>query len=360
MIGKIIAGSSFAGTTGYVMKKQSRILDAEGVTPPDVREMVQDFKDQTLLNPRLKNAVGHISLSFSPKDAPRMTDALMTLIAQEYMQRMGITDTQYLLVRHLDQPHPHGHLVYNRVGNNGQTISDENIKIRNAKVCRALTEKYGLHLAPSKESVRREHLREPDKTKYEIYDAIKTALPQSQSWNELEKHLKEHGIAVRYKYCGSTNEKQGVLFSKNGFEFSGSKIDRQFSYSKLNRHFTQAQQQTHYRATLAKGFHAAIGKYRSAYTDLFGNASGSGNKGRIIADSINFGGSIGALPLPPNDSSVELSAAQLQRKPGESPEEHIARITVLLNTVAEAIAVAAMEQKRKLRDQKENKPKMKL
>jgi len=45
MIGKIIAGSSFAGTVGYVTKKQSRILTAEGITPPDVREMVQDFKD---------------------------------------------------------------------------------------------------------------------------------------------------------------------------------------------------------------------------------------------------------------------------------------------------------------------------
>ena len=348
MIGKIIAGSSFAGTVGYVIKEQSLILSAEGVTPPDVREMVQDFKDQTLLNPRLKNAVGHISLSFSPKDAPRMTDALLTQIAKEYMQRMGITDTQYLLVRHLDQPHPHCHLVYNRVGNNGQTISDKNIKIRNAKVCRALTEKYGLHLAPGKESVRRERLREPDKTKYEIYDAVKTNLPNCGSWNDLELRLKERGIAMRYKYCGSTNQKQGVLFCKNGFEFSGSKIDRQFSYSKLNRHFTQAQQQTRYRATLAKGFHAAIGNYRSAYTDLFGNISGSGNKGHADAGLINFGDNIGTLPLPPNDSPVGLSAAQLQRKPGESPEEHIARITALLNTVAEAMAIAAMEQKRRL------------
>ena len=357
MIGKIIAGSSFAGTVGYVVKKQSRILSAEGITPPDVREMVQDFKDQTLLNPRIKNAVGHISLSFSPKDGVRMTDALMLDIAKEYMQRMGITDMQYLLVRHLDQPHPHCHLVYNRVGNNVQTISDKNIKIRNAKVCRALTEKYGLHLAPGKESVRRERLREPDKTKYEIYDTIKASLPQSRSWSELGKQLKEHGIAMRYKYCGSTNQKQGVLFSKNGFEFSGSKIDRQFSYSKLNRHFAQAQQQTQYRATLAKEFHAAIGKYRSAYTDLFGDMGGSGNKGQADAGLINFGGNIGTLPLPPNDLPIGLSAAQLQRKPGESPEEHIARITALLNNVAEAMAIAAMERKRRLR---ERKTKMKL
>ncbi len=286
-----------------------------------------------------------------------MTDALMTQIAQEYMQRMGITDTQYLLVRHLDQPHPHCHLVYNRAGNNGQTISDKNIKIRNAKVCRALTEKYGLHFAPGKESVRRERLREPDKTKYEIYDAIKTNLPKCGSWGDLELRLKKRGISMRYKYCGSTNQKQGILFCKNGFEFSGSKIDRQFSYSKLNRHFTQAQQQVQYRNTLAKGFSAAIGNYRSAYTGLFGNTGGSGNKNQADNNIVNFGGSIGVLPLPPNDSPIGLSATQLQRKPGESPEEHIARITALLNTVAEAMAIAAMEQKRRLR---ERKTKMKL
>ena len=385
MIGKIIAGTSFAGTVGYVMnrcrlkdggghraesivgeagmdktergKEQSRVLAAEGVTPPDVREMVRDFKDQTLLNPRLKNTVGHISLSFSSKDAPRMTDALMLDIAKEYMQRMGITDTQYLLVRHLDQPHPHCHLVYNRVGNNGQTISDRNIKIRNAKVCRALTEKYGLHLAPGKESVRRERLREPDKTKYEIYDAIKTSLPNCSSWNDLELRMKERGVSMRYKYCGSTNQKQGVLFSKNGFEFSGSKIDRQFSYSKPNRHFTQTQQQAQYRNILAKEFRAAIGNYRSSYTDLFGNTGGSVNKGHADAGLINFGDNIGTLPLPPNDSPIGLSAVQLQRKPGESSEEHIARITALLNSAAEAMAIAAMEQKRR---QRERKTKMKL
>lgn len=357
MIGKIIAGSSFAGTVGYVMKEQSRILAVEGITPPDVRDMVEDFKDQTLLNPRLKNTVGHISLSFSPKDAPRMSDALMTQIAKEYMQCMGITDTQYLLVRHLDQPHPHCHLVYNRVGNDGQTISDKHIKIRNAKVCRALTEKYGLHLAPGKESVRREQLREPEKTRYEIYDTIKGALSRSRNWSDLERLLKEQEITVRYKYCGNSDRKQGVLFCKNGFEFSGSKIDRQFSFSKLNRHFTQAQQQTQYQTSLAKNFNAAVGNYRSAFANLFGDMGGGGNKGQADAGSINFGGSIGALSLPPHDSPVGLSIAQLQRKPGESPEEHIARITALLNAVAEAMAVAATERKRRLR---ERKTKMKL
>ena len=351
MIGKVISGSSFSGTVGYVMKEESRILEAEGVMPPEVKDMAQDFKDQTLLNPRLKNNVGHISLSFSSKDAPRMTDALMTQIAKEYMQKMGITDTQYLLVRHLDQPHPHCHLVYNRVGNNGQTISDKNIKIRNAKVCRELTEKYGLYLASGKDDVRRERLREPDKTKYEIYDAIKGSLPKCKNWNELEGKLKEQGISVRYKYCGSTDRKQGVLFSKNGFEFSGSKIDRTFSFTKLDNRFNNIQQQTQHRATLFGNLSAAASNYRSAFAGLFGNMGRGGGSAREELPSVNLG-KAGGIPLPPAGSPVGVSAEQLQRKPGESPEEHIARITALLNAAAEAMAIAAIERRRRMEEQK--------
>lgn len=355
MIGKVISGSSFSGTVGYVMKEESRILEAEGVMPPEVKDMAQDFKDQTLLNPRLKNNVGHISLSFSSKDAPRMTDALMTQIAKEYMQKMGITDTQYLLVRHLDQPHPHCHLVYNRVGNNGQTISDKNIKIRNAKVCRELTEKYGLYLASGKDDVRRERLREPDKTKYEIYDAIKGSLPKCKNWNELEGKLKEQGISVRYKYCGSTDRKQGVLFSKNGFEFSGSKIDRAFNFTKLDNRFNHIQQQTQHRATLFGNLSAAAGNYRSAFAGLFGGMGGGTREEPL---SVNLG-KAGGIQLPPANSPGGVSAEQLQRKPGESPEEHIARITALLNAAAEAMAIAAMEHRRRLEEQKK-RAKMKI
>ena len=259
-------------------------------------------------------------------------------------------------MRHLDQPHPHCHLVYNRVGNNGQTISDKNIKIRNAKVCRELTEKYGLYLAPGKDDVRRERLREPDKTKYEIYDAIKGSLPKCKSWNELEGKLKEQGIGIRYKYCGNTDRKQGILFSKNGFEFSGSKIDRAFSFTKLDRHFTHVQQQTQHRATLFGNLSAAAGNYRSAFAGLFSGMGGGG--AREEPPSVNLG-KAGGIPLPPADSPGGVSAGQLQRKPGESPEEHIARITALLDAAAAAMAIAAMERRRRMEEQK-RRAKMKI
>lgn len=123
MIGKIIAGSSFGATVGYITKQQSRILGFEGIEPPSVQDVVRDFKDQMLLNPQIKNAVGHISLSFSEKDADRLTDPVMAQIAREYMERMGIRNTQFLIVRHTDQAHPHSHIVYDRIGNDGQAMA---------------------------------------------------------------------------------------------------------------------------------------------------------------------------------------------------------------------------------------------
>ena len=359
MIGKIISCSSFAGTVGYVMKEQSHILAAEGVTPPEVRDMVRDFKDQTLLNPRIKNAVGHISLSFSPKDADKLTDARMTQIAREYMERMGIRDTQFLLVRHLDQAHPHCHLVYNRVGNNGQTISDKNMKIRNGKVCKELTAKHGLYYAKGKEEVNRDRLREPDKTKYQIYDAIRACLPESKSWGDLENRLQERGITTSYKYCGQTDRKQGVLFGKNGFTFSGSKIDRAFSYTNLNRHFEQLQrmrppiEQPRYTAQSVDKLRAAADSYRSAFSGLF-------KSGNVPEESVNLGafGLKGGLMLPPSDFSGGIAPELMQRRIGESHEEYINRITALIRAATEAMLVAAAERKRKLKERKANKPKI--
>jgi len=44
---------------------------------------------------------------------------------------------------------------------------------------------------------------------------------------------------------------------------------------------------------------------------------------------------------------IGITAAQLQRQPDETPEQHIARITALINSVTAAMMAHAEEQKRK-------------
>ena len=101
MIGKLKKGSSFAGCIRYVTgKDEAKILASDGVLLGTNAEMTQSFELQRQLNPRIKKPVGHIALSFKPEDKPRLTDEFMAKIAIEYMQMMGITDTQFIIVRH--------------------------------------------------------------------------------------------------------------------------------------------------------------------------------------------------------------------------------------------------------------------
>ena len=216
----------------YVLgKEQAALLHAEGVLAESNWDIIRSFILQAGMNPDLKKPVGHIALSYSPVDAPKLTDGKMVQLAQEYMREMKITDTQYILVRHQDREHPHVHIVFNRIDNNGKTISDRNDMYRNEQVCKKLKAKHGLYFAKGKEHVKQHRLREPDKSKYEIYNAVKDEIGKSRNWQQLQTRLAENGIGIHFKYRGQTGEVQGISFSKGEYTFKGSEIDRSFSFS---------------------------------------------------------------------------------------------------------------------------------
>ena len=241
MIGKIKKGSGFKGCVNYVLGKEKAVLlHAEGVSAESKQDIIRSFCMQTEMNPGLKKPVGHIALSYSVVDAPKLTDEKMVQLAQEYMREMKITDTQYIIVRHQDREHPHVHIVFNRIDNNGKTISDSNDMYRNEQVCKKLKEKHGLYFAKGKEQVKQHRLKEPDKTKYEIYTAVKNEIGKLRNWQQLKEQLTEKGIGIQFKYKGQTDEIQGVSFSKGEYTFKGSEIDRSFSYSKLDKYFGDA------------------------------------------------------------------------------------------------------------------------
>ena len=236
MIAKIVKGSGFREVTGYIIdsKKDARIIAHAGLFIEDVATITKAFEAQAGMNPKVSRPVGHIALGFSKEDESRLTSRIMAEIALEYMGRMGIRNTQFFIARHFDKEHPHIHIAYNRIDNDGRTISDKNERLRSARICKELTLKYGLHMAKGKDHVKTERLREPDKTKYELYNLLKTEVRKAGNWKELIAGLSEKGVDVRFKYKGKSDEVQGVVFIMNGYSFSGSKIDRRFSYSKID------------------------------------------------------------------------------------------------------------------------------
>lgn len=246
MMAKIVKGQGFKGVVNYILDKSkgTELLDSDGVRLKSPDTIIQSFVFQTQMNPRLKNPVCHISLDFSAQDRDKLSNELMVQISRDYMKQMGISDTQYIIGRHHDKKHPHLHIVFNRVDNNGHTISDRNDRFRSEKICKELTQKYNLYFALGKENVKEHRLREPDKTKYEIYHSLKTIIPQCHTWNQIIQGMKDQDIGVTFKFKGKTDEIQGVIFNKNGYTFNGSKVDRQFSFSKISDQLKFNEQQS--------------------------------------------------------------------------------------------------------------------
>ena len=242
MIAKIIKGADFGGVINYMLSKQegkAMVLASNNIGFTDQNLCVHEFVLQASMRPNVQKPVCHTILSFSSSDTERLTDDVMVKIANEYLEKMGYGDTQSLIVRHSDRHHPHLHICINRIGNNGKTISDHNEKYRSTKICRELTERYGLTIGEGKQEVNRSRLRGEDKLRYEIFDTIKSILPQSQTWKDFVAGLEQQGITTRFKTKGNTDVVQGIIFEKDGCSFSGSKIDRTCSFSRLNAEIEQ-------------------------------------------------------------------------------------------------------------------------
>ena len=114
MIAKNHTGYNFGGLVNYandIVKLDAVVVASYGVSLTSNAAITASFKAQAKAHPGVKNFVGHISLSFSPNDKDKGNNDLMAEIAREYMRRMGIVNTQFVVFRHQDQPHPHVHIV---------------------------------------------------------------------------------------------------------------------------------------------------------------------------------------------------------------------------------------------------------
>ena len=295
----------FSSVVNYILDKEkdAKILVCDGLFAENRDTIAMSFEAQSKMNTRVMKPVGHISLAFHKEDEHRLTDRAMAGIALEYLKGMGITDTQVLIVRHFDKEHPHVHIAFNRIANNGRTITDRNERIRSVRICKELTKKYNLYFANGKERVKQHRLKEPDKTKYGLYSILKSEVARCGNWNMLIANLKKQGVDMRFKCKCKSDEVQGVVFTMNGYSFSGSKIDRRFSFSKIDAALNANRHEERQRVI---GNQAAGYEYPMQQSPLF----------ELRGNDDLYGGSIG-LFMPDNSNAQadeNYFEEQLKRK----------------------------------------------
>lgn len=310
MMAKITKGSDFKGVVDYILDKGkgTQVVAYDGLFMENKDTIAMSFNVQWQMNSKVSKPVGHIALSFSKEDEPRLTNRLMAGIALEYLERMGIRNTQFFIARHFDKEHPHVHIAFNRIDNNGNTISDRNERLRSTRICKELTTKYGLHMAGGKDNVKRNRLKEPDKTKYELYDILKAEVSRCGNWNVLAANLKRQGVEVHFKHKGQTDEIQGVVFTKNGYHFNGSKVDRRFSYSKIDA----ALQRNRYNERMGMTAKAHEATTQSAPSGTVQSELFNGSLGLLNGS----GSSFNAADAEANQEMAEILRRKKRRKRG--------------------------------------------
>ena len=246
MIGKIGIGKRFSGLCHYVLgeDKKAEVLASQGVRWWSADAMAADFEMQRASErPTLRQAVMQVALAWAPEEKAKLTNEVMVSAAMDYMRHLKIDPelTQWALVRHGDQAHPHAHLVINRVRNDGSAIDCGNTFANSAAACRSIEDEYGfidageIGEARHRKLVGSRVLGEREEVKLLVKDAVAKCLPSSHSWEELEEALAAEGVTMkRIMVKGSP----GVIFTHNAHSdlpVKGSEVAREYSIGNLRK-----------------------------------------------------------------------------------------------------------------------------
>lgn len=255
MIGKINpAGASFKSAIEYNIRardtqerKDNAMILCSNIGTLNPKELIEDFQEQSKLNPKVKKPVFHTFLSFHKDDTQRLDKDVLIKIILDYVQEMRLTNTQFVAFLHTDTQHPHIHLLANRIMKNGTRFNDSMEGYRGKQACQKITAKYQLtpadHLTSKygyDETIikgTKYDLNPKENFKKRLKPIIQQQVGESKSLEELRGNMKDLGIEMKIKQ-DANGRNVGISFGETHEDSTsmwvkGSEIDRQFSARNL-------------------------------------------------------------------------------------------------------------------------------
>jgi hypothetical protein len=252
MIGKTVKGNGFRGVLNYVMEKLGAECIGGNMSATTPKGLAQEFRAIASHNQRVKRPVAHISLSPSPSE--ELSDSLALDFVHAYMDKIGLRNCQWILVRHTDTetedglPRPHFHIVANRVQQTDYKVVTAWRDYRRSEVAiRELEEEFGLiqvqpswefdRIAPStglQQKAKREQTTD-ESVKAKLQKAIDAATDDNPTMPELLRKLKGQGVIAKVHFQ-STGRVQGLTYSMDGITFSGTKLGKAYTFPGLMKY----------------------------------------------------------------------------------------------------------------------------
>jgi Relaxase/Mobilisation nuclease domain len=247
MLAKQFKGRNFHGALSYVLGKEGAKTIGGNLPQWDAAALNHEFTQVSLKRPNLKRSVYHCALSLAPGET--LSNATWRNVAQDYLTAMGFDNSQYILVQHTDtESHQHVHIVANRVGMDGKTVSDSFDHYRAQAVVRAIEESYNLRpVLPSWKSSRKalslRQLKQEAETGIPsiqrlLQDRITEALQNSLSLPDLVDRLQQYNIKT-YAFYGQKNRLQGLAYEMDGVVMSGTSLGYSYQVGGLIQQLEQ-------------------------------------------------------------------------------------------------------------------------
>lgn len=251
---KIKRGKNFAGVVFYALRPASHHK-----TPPSViggnmdgsnaGELIAEFNATKALRPDVAKPVWHNSLRLPKNEA--LTDAQWSEIADDYMSRMGFSETHLrCYVLHDDAAGQHIHIIASRIElSSGKLYLGKNENLISTRIIQDLEQDYqltrtkGQKASPAAPSPKPKLKKSRNEMMIEkrtgelcpkgiIQNALNELLDTRQSITDFVQQLVAQNIRP-IPNIASTGRMNGFSFEYNGIAFKASQLGKGYSWSAL-------------------------------------------------------------------------------------------------------------------------------
>ncbi|MCK6382888.1 MAG: relaxase/mobilization nuclease domain-containing protein [Rhodocyclaceae bacterium] len=254
---RVNRGNGFRGLLNYCFGPGERnhpdrgTLIGGNLSGTDPRSLAAEFAHSRRLRPDCKRPVWHCSLSLPAGED--LSDERFEEVARAHLENMGMDPDkhQWCLVRHVDTPHSHVHLIASRIGLDGKLWHGQHEALRAIESCQELEKRFGLTLTPGLDSgkegarinrkdiagARARGVEAHRIPKVQIAAALDEALQRSTSLDQFKDEAERLGVEVRY--VSNTGGIYGVSYRPTDENqekwFKGSQVGKAYSFNSITR-----------------------------------------------------------------------------------------------------------------------------
>ncbi|WP_329540678.1 relaxase/mobilization nuclease domain-containing protein [Salmonella enterica] len=250
---KIKRGKCFSGVVRYVLKlgahhKSDPVVIGGNMLSDSALELIAEFDISKQLRPEVQKAVWHNSLRLPNGES--LTDEQWSSIADDYMKRMGFSDTHLrCYVLHDDSAGQHIHIIASRIDLNGGKLylgRNENLIstriISELEIAHCLTVTKTAHSItpkqPKRKGISRNEQMQSERTgvpcpKKSLQQIIDKILADTPDLLTFIKRLEEAEVGWTANVA-STGKMNGFSFSYRDIAFKASQLGKSYSWANLS------------------------------------------------------------------------------------------------------------------------------